>query len=358
MKISFKPKPLPVKLDQSEIIEIYKNEIEARAKLERFNSMLERSVIKEEILMLFSFDESIQSTKIEGTQATFSDIMESKVTGKKTEDIQEVNNYFNAIKIGNELLNRIPISTRMFHKLHEIILEKSRGQYRSPSQFRKIQNFIGPTNNIEDATYIPPEPQEISRLITNLERYINNEIEDDLGYIARAAIVHAQFETIHPYLDGNGRLGRILIILYLISNQLITSPTFFVSEELEKSKYKYYGLLNDLRNDQPKWKEWIKYFISSAIKQADNYIKKLTEIEDLYEELVEYAAKRKLNSKVVTAIFKKPFFTIKYIQSEVNVSYNTAKKYVEIMVESGRIYPDDKKKNKIFRFYDLIDIMR
>lgn len=358
MKISFKPKPLPVKLDQSEIIEIYKNEIEARAKLERFNSMLERSVIKEEILMLFSFDESIQSTKIEGTQATFSDIMESKVTGKKTEDIQEVNNYFNAIKIGNELLNRIPISTRMFHKLHEIILEKSRGQYRSPGQFRKIQNFIGPTNNIEDATYIPPEPQEISRLITNLERYINNEIEDDLGYIARAAIVHAQFETIHPYLDGNGRLGRILIILYLISNQLITSPTFFVSEELEKSKYKYYGLLNDLRNDQPKWKEWIKYFINSAIKQADNYIKKLTEIEDLYEELVEYAAKRKLNSKVVTAIFKKPFFTIKYIQSEVNVSYNTAKKYVEIMVESGRIYPDDKKKNKIFRFYDLIDIMR
>jgi Fic family protein len=358
MKKPFEPKELPLNLSSSDIIEILKKESDARAKLERFNSMLERSIIKNEILMLFSLDESIQSTKIEGTQATFFDVIESEVSGKKNEDVQEVNNYFRAIDIGFRKLSTIPICTRLFHELHKIILDNSRGQNRSPGEYRRIQNFIGPTNRIEDASYIPPEPQKIGGFISNLEKYINNEFDDDLGYIARAAIVHAQFETIHPYLDGNGRLGRILIILYLISNKILTSPTFFISEELEKSKFKYYGLLNGLRNDHPKWKEWIIYFIESSIRQADNYIGKLEAIEKLHIELIKYVNANNINGNIVHAIFKKPFFTIKYIQLEMGVSYNTAKRYSQILVESGRVYPDDKKKNKVFRFYDLIDLMR
>lgn len=358
MKKPFNPKLLPINLENHETIEVLKRELDARAKLERFNSMLERSIIKNEILMLFSLDESIQSTKIEGTQATFSDIMEAEVTGKKNQDVQEVENYFKAINTGYEMLSVVPLSTRLFNKLHEVILENARGQNRSPGQFRRIQNFIGPTNRIEDASYIPPAPHKIGDLINNLEKYINNEYDDDLGFIARAAIIHAQFETIHPYLDGNGRLGRILIIMYLINNGLLTSPTFFISEELEKSKFKYYGLLNNLRNEKPKWKEWILYFIDSASRQADNYINKLEAIEKLHEELDNYANSKNINGHVVNAIFRKPFFTIKYLQEETGVSYNTAKKYAEVMVESGRIYPDDKKKNKVYRFYDLIDLMR
>lgn len=358
MKKPFKPNELPLSLSSSEIIEILKKESDARAKLERLNSMLERSIIKNEILMLFSLDESIQSTKIEGTQATFSDVIEAELSGKTNEDVQEVNNYFKAINVGYSRLASIPICTRLFHELHKIILDNSRGRNRSPGEYRRIQNFIGPTNKIEDASYIPPEPQNIAGLMTNLEKYINNELDDDLGYIARAAVIHAQFETIHPYLDGNGRLGRILIILYLINNNLLTSPTFFISEELEKSKYKYYGLLNGLRNENPRWKDWIIYFIESSIRQADNYINKLESIEELYKELMIYVTDNNINNNIVNAIFKKPFFTIKYIQEETGVSYNTAKKYTEVLVESGRIYPDDKKKNKVYRFYDLIDLMR
>lgn len=358
MKKPFRPNELPLNLESYEIIEILKKESDARAKLERFNSMLERSIIKNEILMLFSLDESIQSTKIEGTQATFSDVIESEVSGKKNQDVQEVDNYFRAINTGHRMLSTIPICTRLFHELHKIILDNSRGRNRSPGEYRRIQNFIGPTNRIEDASYIPPEPQNIGGLISNLEKYINNEFDDDLGYIARAAIIHAQFETIHPYLDGNGRLGRILIILYLISNNILISPTFFISEELEKSKFKYYGLLNGLRNENPKWKYWIIYFIESSIRQADNYIGKLESIEKLHEELIAYVNEKNVNSNIVNAIFRKPFFTIKYIQQETGVSYNTAKRYTEVLVESGRIYPDDKKKNKVFRFYDLIDLMR
>ena len=358
MKNPFMPALLPIQLDNSALIEILKREAEARVKLERFNSMLERSIIREEILLMFSLDESIQSTKIEGTQATFADVIESKITGKKNNDIQEVQNYFDAITVGYELLKSMPISTRLFNRLHELILNNSRGQNRSPGQFRKIQNFIGPTNKMEDATYIPPQPQNVPTLIANLERYINNEIDDDLGYIARAAVIHGQFETIHPYLDGNGRLGRILILLYLASNDVITSPTFFISEELERSKFKYYGLLNNLRNENPKWKEWILYFIEATINQANNYIDKLVKIEQLHSELEEYATSHNINNRAIRAIFKNPFFTVKYIQEQSGVSYNTARRYVDALVDSGRIYPDDKKKNKIYRFYDLIDLMR
>lgn len=326
--------------------------------MERFDSMLERSVIREEILLMFSLDESIQSTKIEGTQATFADVIESKINGKKNNDIQEVQNYFDAISEGYKLLKSTPISTRLLNRLHEIILNNSRGQNRSPGQFRKIQNFIGPTNRIEDATYIPPQPQNVPVLIGNLEKYIDNELDDDLGFIARAAVIHGQFETIHPYLDGNGRLGRILILLYLSNNEIINSPTFFISEELERSKFKYYGLLNNLRTEDHKWREWILYFIEATINQANNYIDKLLKIENLHRELEEFALSRNINLKAVNAVFRNPFFTIKYIQEETGVSYNTARRCVDAFVASGRIFPDDKRKNKIYRFYDLVDLMR
>jgi Fic family protein len=358
MKKAFYPNLLPVQLSSEEIIEIYKDEAEARARIEKFNSLLERSVIKDELLMLFSMDESIQSTRIEGTQATFSDVFEAKVSGQTNRDIQEVDNYFEAIHEGVGLLRSIPICTRMFLKLHELILRDSRGQNRSPGEYRKTQNFIGPTSRIEDASYIPPEPQFIHELMDNLEQYANNGFEDDLGPIARAAIIHAQFETIHPFLDGNGRLGRILIIFYLLSQRIISKPTFFMSEELEKNKFQYYARLNGVRSEDPKWKEWVLFFIQSAIKQADQYIEKLIAIESLYNELMEFAKGKRINVDVVNLVFRQPIFTVKTIEKNLGVSYNTAHRYAKVLLESGKIYADDKVRNRTYNFYDLIDVLR
>lgn len=358
MKKPFMPEMLPIRLSDADVIDIYKLESDARAKIERFNSLLERSVIKDEVLMFFSLDESIQSTRIEGTQATFSDVMESQVTGKKGKDIQEVWNYFDALQEGMRLLKNIPICTRMFLQLHEIILRDSRGQHRSPGEYRKTQNFIGPSTKIEDATYVPPEPQVVEELMSNLEKYANDEFDDNFGPIARAGIIHAQFETIHPFLDGNGRIGRILIMLYLHNKGIIYKPTFFVSEELEKNKFKYYALLNNIRGKEPKWKEWLTFFISSSINQADKYINKLVAIEALYDELMIFAKQNNINSDAVIAIFRMPFFTAKDIETRVGVSYNTARRYIERLLASGKIYGDDKKRNTMYRFYDLLDILR
>lgn len=358
MKKPFKPSFLPIKLNSQDTIEILKLEIEARARLEKFNSILERSVIKRELLMLFSMNESVQSTRIEGTQATFSEVIEAGITGNSSKGITEVLNYFGTLNRAESLLKKIPISTRMFLNLHETILRDSRGQNRSPGTYRKIQNFIGPEGcKIENATYIPPEPHMIGEYMSNLEKYINDEYEDDFGFISRSAIIHGQFETIHPFLDGNGRLGRILIIIYLLDKGIISFPSFFVSEELEKNKYKYYALLNGLRLDEPKWKEWILFFLNASIKQANRYIEKLVVIENLYNDVMNIAKEKSISDEAVLFIFNKPIFTIVKMQEEIGVSYNTARRYVLELVESGKVYGDDKERNRLYSFYELLDIL-
>ena len=357
MNKPFEPDFLPIKLTEREIIDILKLEVKAANKIASFSSVLERSPIKRELLMLFSMNESIQSTRIEGTQTSFTDVMEAEVTGERNKDIVEVVNYFDALKQAEELLKRIPICTRMFYELHKTLLEGSRGRHRSPGEYRKIQNFIGPTSNIKDATYIPPSPDLVHRYMENLEKYINDEYEDDFGYITRAGIIHGQFETIHPFLDGNGRMGRILIIIYLLDKKVISAPAFFVSEELEKSKHKYYALLNGLRHDRPKWKEWLMFFLEASIKQADKYVDKLVAVESLFNDLTDFAKHENIREDIIRFIFNKPVFTIKNVKNELDISYNTASKYVNKLEQAGKIYGDDKKRNRTFRFYDLIEML-
>lgn len=358
MKQPFEPNLLPLNLAEKDIIEILQLEIQARVKIERYNQMLSNSLIQDDILMMFSMNESVQSTKIEGTQATFDEVMESEITGEKKRDIQEVLNYLDALHRGAELLKTCPISTRLFLQLHSIILKDSRGQNRSPGEYRRIQNFIGPTNKIEDATYIPPEPQLVNNYMSNLEEYINNNIVDPLGPIARAAVIHAQFESIHPFLDGNGRLGRILIILYFLDQKILQVPSFFISEQLEKNKYKYYSLLNNLRTSNPNWKEWIVFFLQSSIAQADYYIEKLQKIENLCVKMLEYSKINGVRDDIIMFVFKKPIFTIKDVKCALGISYNTARTNIAKLVQGGKIYEDDRKRNKVYRFYDFMDIVR
>lgn len=359
MKKPYHPSYLPIQLRLEDLLELMKLETEARVKIERYNSILERSPIRDEIFFMFSLDESLQSTRIEGTQTTFDEVLASEITNNKKVDIIEVLNYMEALEQGELLLESLPISTRVLLSLHKIILANSRGENRNPGEYRKVQNFIGPTSRIEDATYIPPEAHLLPEYISNLEKYINDdEIDKNIGYIMKAAIIHGHFETIHPFLDGNGRIGRILIVLYLLSKGVISKPTFFISQILERNKYKYYTLLNNLRNDNPKWMEWIRFFIDASIEQAEYYVNKLEKIEELYRDMLKVAEKYTIRTDIIRYIFKHPVFDITSVQRELGVSYNAVRSNVNKLVEGGKIYPDDKKRNKTYRFYDLLDIMR
>lgn len=372
MKKPYEPFKLPI--DSLINVNAFINELlEANKLLGIYQVLLEKSKIDPELLLApITLQEAIQSTRIEGTQVTLDDMLEYGADeNKKNIDIEEVLNYSTALIKGESLLKSIPISTRLIKEMHKILLSgEVRGNSRNPGEFRSIQNFIGPQGcTIQTASYIPPEPQLVPDYMSNLEKYIN-EPTDNLNDLIRIAIIHAQFETIHPFLDGNGRIGRILIPLYLYDRKLISSPNFFISESLEKDKFKYYKLLNDTRVDASKenneiaskrWTEWIKFFINAVIIQGNKNIKLIDSIDNLYNSTINSSRKLINNNKlidIINVMFEKPIFTKKTILERVEIPSSTLGVYLNKLEDEKLIYSDGKSRNKKYYFYDLINILR
>ncbi|WP_066893465.1 Fic family protein [Clostridium nigeriense] len=367
---------IPFRLPLEDIINIneFINELlEANKLIAIYEVLLSKSKLDPNLLLApITLKEAIQSTRIEGTQITLDDMLEYGVDEtNSTVDIREVLNYSRALSEGENLIKRLPISSRVIKELHRILLEGDvRGNSRNPGEFRAIQNFIGPPGcTIQTASFIPPEPQLVPEYMSNLEKYIN-EPTDNLNDIVRIAIIHAQFETIHPFLDGNGRIGRILVPLYLYDKGVISSPNFFVSESLEKDKFKYYKLLNDIRveySDDTKelaiqrWNEWIKFFINATIIQSKKNIKLIEDIDNLYNNTVNKSRELINSNKLIDIIkimFKKPIFIKKSILECVDIPSSTLGVYLNRLEEAHIIYSDGRVRNKKYYFYDLINILR
>jgi len=325
--------------------------------------MLKKSKINEDFLITpLSLQEAFQSTKIEGTQVTFDEVLEFDIDKKENNDeAQEVLNYYDALQYGKKVLSRLPISTRLFKELHEMLLSGGvRGESRAPGEYRSVQNFLGPEGcTMETATFVPPAPQLVDDCMSNLEKYIN-EPNDDLHPLVRIAIIHAQFETIHPFLDGNGRIGRILIPLYLYDVNLIDFPNLFISETLEKDKHKYYRLLNGTRKAEG-WNEWVKFFLESVNKQALKNIDTIEDIDNLYKKDLERTMDLINSTNVVDLVktmFQRPIFNVKMISSLAGIPDSTCRRYLSILEEEQIIYSDNKMRNRKYYYYNLLDLLR
>lgn len=379
------PNPyIPFILPNDDLIDINKiinKLINANTKIAVYNEKLKNSKIRSELLMdLLSLKEAMESTKIEGTQVTMDEMFEYKADEKHpTNDIIEVINYYTALKIGEDLLRTLPISSRFIKKLHEILMSGNvRGGNKSPGNFRTTQNYIGPKGcTIETASFVPPEPQLVDEYMSNLEKYINEY--DDINDLIKLAIIHSQFETIHPFLDGNGRIGRILIPLYLFDKKILRNANFFVSESLEKDKFKYYQLLNntrvvitdeednkeqylkDMQTAKNNFTEWVEFFLESCIKQCDKDLEKIDAIESLYEKIYD-KAKELIRTpgilQVIDLIFEYPIFTTKLIRDKIKIAPATLNGYLAKLVEAKVIYSDGKNRNRKYFFYDLLNIIR
>ena len=379
------PNPyIPFILPNDDLIDINKiinKLINANTKIAVYNEKLKNSKIRSELLMdLLSLKEAMESTKIEGTQVTMDEMFEYKADEKHpTNDITEVINYYTALKIGEDLLRTLPISSRFIKKLHEILMSGNvRGGNKSPGNFRTTQNYIGPKGcTIETASFVPPEPQLVDEYMSNLEKYINEY--DDINDLIKLAIIHSQFETIHPFLDSNGRIGRILIPLYLFDKKILRNANFFVSESLEKDKFKYYQLLNntrvvitdeednkeqylkDMQTAKNNFTEWVEFFLESCIKQCDKDLEKIDAIESLYEKISD-KAKELIRTpgilQVIDLIFEYPIFTTKLIRDKIKIAPATLNGYLAKLVEAKVIYSDGKNRNRKYFFYDLLNIIR
>ena len=358
----FEPFELPIE-EHINRLEFYDELISANTNVAKYEVMLKKSKINEDFLITpLSLQEALESTKIEGIQVTFDEVLEFDIDKKeKNDEAQEVLNYYGALKHGKTALSRLPISTRMFKELHDILLSGGvRGESRAPGEYRTVQNFIGPEGcTMETATFVPPEPQSIDKWMSNLEKYIN-EPNDNLHPLVRIAIIHAQFETIHPFLDGNGRIGRILIPLYLYDVGLIDFPNLFISETLEKDKHKYYRLLNGTRKEA-NWDNWIKFFLESVNKQALKNIDTIEDIDKLYKKDLDKAMKLINSTNVVDLIktmFQRPIFNVKTISSLAGIPDSTCRRYLSILEEKQIIYSDNKMRNRKYYYYNLLDLLR
>ena len=379
------PNPyIPFILPNDDLIDINKiinKLINANTKIAVYNEKLKNSKIRSELLMdLLSLKEAMESTKIEGTQVTMDEMFEYKADEKhSTNDITEVINYYTALKIGEDLIRTLPISRKKKKKLHEILMSGNvRGGNKSPGNFRTTQNYIGPKGcTIETASFVPPEPQLVDEYMSNLEKYINEY--DDINDLIKLAIIHSQFETIHPFLDGNGRIGRILIPLYLFDKKILRNANFFVSESLEKDKFKYYQLLNntrvvitdeednkeqylkDMQTAKNNFTEWVEFFLESCIKQCDKDLEKIDAIDSLYEKISD-KAKELIRTpgilQVIDLIFEYPIFTTKLIRDKIKIAPATLNGYLAKLVEAKVIYSDGKNRNRKYFFYDLLNIIR
>ncbi|MDT0897914.1 Fic family protein [Staphylococcus pseudintermedius] len=369
---------LPPQVTLEDALDLYKSVAEINSLIGALNTQINHSLVSTQMIQLLTLSESVQSTRIEGTQVTFLDIIEETPNEQKSTEVTEVLNYKDALDYGvMQIKNGNPITTRLIHELHKILMGRNtRGTTVSSGEFRKIQNFIGPSSNIKDAVYIPVPAHEIDDYMTNWEHYINrvkhpsfNQVLKE-GYtlldeqsdpLIKTAIMHAQFESIHPYLDGNGRLGRILIVLNMMAESAVNAPIFFVSEELERERLRYYNLLNSVRGSHADWYKWIHFYLRACQRMILNLQTKLENIETLAKEGL-----KKINQAAGSKImdvwfytFTTPNVTVKYAAKSLNMSENTARMHLNTLVELGMIDVDHaRKRNKVYVNYDLLQILR
>jgi Fic family protein len=365
---------LPISVKKSEALKIFEILSETNFKMGQLKTKFDCSIVNNALVQVLSLNESVQSTRIEGTQVTFSDMIEEKKKKNPRWEVTEVINYQKALKEGSTMISQgYPISTRLIKKLHETLMKGARGSAQSSGEFRKIQNFIGPTNRIEDAVYLPVIANEIDSYMENLEFFINSEEHSSFNYksvdtefvfdietapLIKTAIMHAQFESIHPFLDGNGRLGRILVALNMIKEGLISEPVFLVSEELEKERNRYYDLLNGVRGKNPNWADWIIFFLTACKRMSESLLKKLDEVDKLVAKGLK-KCDTKIEEEVWIYSFSDPSTTASEVADHLKIAASTARKALNNISEKDLLYADKYvKRNKHYRNYDLVRILR
>ena len=307
--------------------------------------------------------EATTSSRIEGTQTHIEDavLREKDIAPGKREDWREVHNYIDAMNKAIESLSNLPLSSRLIKHAHKILLESVRGKDKLPGEYRTSQNWIGGAT-INDAVFIPPHHTDLSELLSDLENFINNH-SVNIPHLIKIAIAHYQFETIHPFLDGNGRVGRLLITLYLVANNLLAKPTLYLSDFFEKNRQLYYDNLTVVRTNND-LTQWIKFFLTAVIETSQNGIgtfQKIlhlrTEIED--KKIITLGKKFPLAKKAINYLYKYPFITLNYLVEELQISKQTANLIINDFVNLGILIElTGQKRNRMFLFNEYVQLFK
>ena len=318
-------------------------------KTSKINNLLEKAAVKlgelnsfarlipniDLFIQLHVTKEAVISSRIEGTQTNMDEALlpVEEIQPERKNDWQEVNNYVDALNMAVSDLQRLPVSSRLLKKTHKILLESVRGENKHPGEFRSSQNWIG-GSSLTDAVFVPPQHQLVDSMMGDLENFLNNE-RIDVPTLIRIAIAHYQFETIHPFLDGNGRIGRLLITLYLVSERILDKPLLYLSQYFENNKALYYDNLTRVRTHGDML-QWIKYFLvgveQTATKAVDT-LSKIIRLKETMESDINLTFGRRSNSALVllNSLFQNPVTTIDKASKICELSYKAANDLVRLM---------------------------
>src|SRR5699024_3136450 len=302
--------------------------------------------------------EANTSSRIEGTQTNMDEALlkEEDVAPQKRDDWQEVHNYIDAMNMAIEELKELPLSTRLLRNTHEILMRDVRGEHKQPGEFRSTQNWIGGSSQ-SDAIYIPPHQNEVPDLMGDLEKLLYNE---SVPHLIRIAIAHYQFETIHPFLDGNGRIGRLMITLYFVSTGLLKKPTLYLSDFFERNKAAYYDALMHVRTNNDLL-HWVKFFLNAVIQTAQKGQKTFNQIldlrNDINDKLITLGRRAENGNKLINYLFEQPFVNVNEVSDYLDVSTPTANRLINDIEEIALLKETTSyERNRIFffaRYYQI-----
>jgi Fic family protein len=360
---AFVPAPLPPGTRALDLASLQTILAEANQAIGRLDGLT--SAFPDLKLFLYSYvrKEAVLSSQIEGTQSSLSDLLlyeNAETPGVPLDDVQEVSNYVAALNHGlKRLRGGFPLSLRLIREIHEVLLSKGRGSHAQPGEFRRSQNWIGGTRP-GNAAYVPPPPKYVLDCMGQLESFLHLE-ENSLPLLVRAGLVHAQFETIHPFLDGNGRVGRLLITFMLCAKEVLREPILYLSLFFKKHRRLYYDRLNGTREDEG-WTAWMDFFLQGVRDTANQAARTASNIDKLFrtdKEKIEHFGRGAASGMLIYRHAQvNPLFSIKSAAREMKVSFPTASAAVARMLEAGILRESSgKRRDRLFLYSKYLDVL-
>ena len=356
---SFRPSPLPPELElNSDLIRLLVAANRVLAILNTAASLIPDTNL---FVSMYVRKEALMTSQIEGTQCTLDDILDPDLDANTNLDVSDVVNYISAANYAIQRLHTLPLCNRLLRETHERLMEGVRGQEKNPGEFRRSQNWIGPSGStLKNARYIPPNVDDMTAAMSDLEKYINESEEYDP--LVRCALIHYQFETIHPFLDGNGRIGRLLILLYLMQQGLLDHPVLYVSYFLKKNQIEYYDRISEVRRSG-NYEQWVRFFLEAVQSAAEDALDSIQRLSSLHERNLSLLPKTNRSVDHTRRLFEyleqHPIIDIKRAAVDLAVSYNTIASATRKLIDCGILHETtNAARNRVFAYQQYLDILR
>lgn len=358
---SFKPNPLPPEpalvIDSNMVSKL----VNANRELVKLDTAARFIPNTDLFISMYVRKEALISSQIEGTQCTLDEVLDPEIDTNSNLDVADVINYVHATNYSLERLKTLPLCCRLLREIHSELMQGVRGQEKNSGEFRASQNWIGPANcSLKDARYISPNKDDMIAAMSDLEKFMNEN--EDYDALIRIALIHYQFETIHPFLDGNGRIGRLMILLYLMEQKLLSYPVIYISYFLKKNQIEYYDRISEVRRSG-NYEQWVIFFleaVSAAAKDSLATIEQLSALHDKNIDLLPKTNRKKDNVRILFDYIEKyPIIDIRHTSQKLDVSFNTVSNAIRKLQELGILTETtNSARNKVFAYSEYLDILK